>query len=454
MRKLLTQVKSKINSVLLGDVTDTQSHEIITPLNSLVPYAAASEDFEIILKNEKLLLNKQPIEMNGFNAHLNMKKAVKIGSNTDLTDSFYTDFTIKHPILLSFPSEVIWLGIEKGVTRFKDSFIWTAKRSDLGIDPSLIGAYADTFQELIEQSTESYDFWKEITDVSKEKQLSRMLIESTLNMAILTRSTFLSGITPLITKSSSTVGVLSQRMNLAYGAVINDYEEIGEKCPKCLYTINLDSSMISKDNFTHELKDITHRARSSLETNQFDGIFVSIRGLKNLSTSEGRVHTLKKFSETLCDISHDEKLPIWFSRTGLISLALLEQGASYGSFQLNNHIEDVFTGGFKPRKPVDPKIKYGTILDPDTNRILTYHQVMGERHGLTPLVGVQNKPSGLDISSDVKYRKNFAKPYNMAAMVYLNKKWLTNVQEGETAPGSEYLSRFSEPNYYSNWGLN
>jgi hypothetical protein len=145
MRKLTTQITSRVNQISLGTLTDSKSHEIITPLNRLVPYAAASEDFEVILKNEKLLTEKLPIEMNGFNSHLNMKKAVKIGGESGHIDSFYTDFTIKHPMLLSFPSEVIWLGIEKGVDRFKDSFDWTAKRSDLGIDPNNIGSYSDAY---------------------------------------------------------------------------------------------------------------------------------------------------------------------------------------------------------------------------------------------------------------------------------------------------------------------
>lgn len=451
MRKLLTKVSSKINQIAIGTVNDTKTNEIITPLNCLVPYAAASEDFEIILRNEKLLGDKQPIEMNGFNSHLNMKKAVKIGGESGRIDSFYSDFTLNHPVLMSYPSEVIWLGIEKGVTRFKNSFDWVAKRSDLGIDPSRIADYSNIFQSAIERNTKNYGFWKEVL-THNDSKMSRILLESTLNMAILSRSTFLSGLTPLLTKTSTTVGVLSQRMNLAYGALINDYEDIGEKCPKYFYTINLDSSLIPKDNYTDELRDIAHRARGSLETNHFDGIFVSIRGLKNLSESEGRVNVLKKLIESLCDATSDEKLPIWFSRTGLISLELFEQGASYGSFQLNNKIDDVYSG-FAPKKPIDPTLKYGTVLDPDTNRILNPHQVLNAHHNLTPLDGVSNKPNDYISGSDVNYRKYFSKPYNIAAMRYLNQKWLNNVQAGETNPGSEYLSRFTEPSYYCNWGI-
>lgn len=453
MRKLETQILSKVNNIHLGTLTDSLSHEVITPLNRLVPYAAASEDFEVLLKNEKLLGEKLPIEMNGFNSHLNMKKAVKIGGESGHSDSFYTDFTIKHPVLMSFPSEVIWLGVDKGVDRFKDSFDWTAKRSDLGIDPNNIGTYSDAYKSIINRNTESYGFWKEITDRDQDSQMARVLLESTLNMAILTRATFLAGLTPLITKHSTTVSVLSQRFNLAYGAMIGDYEDVGEKCPKYLYTINIDSSVIPKDQYTDELKDIASRAKVSLETGQFDGIFVSIRGLKNISSSEGRVNSLKKFCEVLCEISQEERLPIWFSRTGLISLAMFEIGGSYGSFQLNNHIDDIYLGGFKPKGPIDPKQKYGTVLDPDSNRILTYRQVIGQPHGLTPLNGISNRPSEIDMSSDVKYRKNFSRPRNIAAMVHLNDKWLADVQNGETSPGCEYLSRFTEPNYYCNWGL-
>jgi len=453
MRKLITQVSSRINQITLGNLTDSKSNEIITPLNFLIPYAAASEDFEIILKREKLLSEKQPIEMNGFNSHLNMKKAIKIGGEIGQIDSFYTDFTIRHPILLSYPSEVIWLGIQKGVDRFKDSFDWVAKRSDLGIDLGVYKAYSDAYKVIIERNIETYGFWKEITDRDKEVQTARVLLESTLNMAILTRSAFLSGLTPLITKHSTTVSVLSQRINMAYGAMINDYEDVGEKCPKYLYTINIDSSIIPKNNFTDELKDIANRAKASLEMNQFDGIFVSIRGLKYISSSEGRIQTLKKFCEKLCEICQDEKLPIWFSRTGLISMALFELGASYGSFQLNNHIDDIYLQGFKPKGPIDPKIKYGTVLDPDTYRFLTPDEVLRSPHGLTKLEGVPNLPNEFDLASDVKYRKNFSRPYNMAAMCYLNKKWLKNVKEGDTNPGSEYLSRFTEPNYYSTWGI-
>lgn len=451
MRQISTQISSRLNKIGLGTITEIPSQETIAPLNSLIPYAAKSEDFEVILKNEKLLSEKQPVEMNGFNSHVNMKKAIKIGGEAGNIDSIYTNFTIKHPLLLSFPSEVIWLGI--GVDEFKDSFDWAAKKSDLGIDPKAIEDYSSSYKSIIERNTETYGFWKQITSSDKETQLSRVLLETTLNMALLTRATFLSGITPLITKNSTTVGVLSQRINLAYGALINDYEDIGEKCPKYLYTINMDSSIIPKDNFTDELQDILSRARVSLETDTFNGIFVSVRGLKNLSSSEGRVNTLKKFFGSLCDIASDEKLPIWFSRTGLISLSLFELGGNFGSYQLNNHISDIYTKGFAPKGPSDPKMNYGTVLDPDTYRILTVHQVLGSRHGLTQLEDVPNLPDEFTASSSVKYRKKFSKPYNMAAMQHINKKWLKNVEEGETNPGSEYLSRFSEPSYLSNWGI-
>lgn len=448
MRKLLTKVSSKVNRVALGEVTDTKSKESI-PLNCLVPFAAASEDFEIILKNNQLLPNNLPIEMNGFNSHLNMKKAVSIGGEKGNTEAFYINFTQNHPILLSFPSEVIWLGPDKGIDRLTDSFKWTARRSDLGIEPQSIENYSAALREAITKNTKTYGFWTSIT--AEDRKLSRILLESTLNMATLTRSTFLSGITPLLTKSSTKSGILSQRFNLAYGAMITDYEDIGEKCPKYLYTINLDSSIIPKDNYSDDLKDIPARARATLETNQFDGIFVSIRGLKYLSDSEGRVNTLKKLYENLCDVSADEKLPIWFSRTGVISLALFELGASYGSYKLNNTVDDIYLTGFKQNvKTIDPKITCGKVLDPDSCRILDYNQVFRLKDGLPRLDDVPNRPN--DYMSNIVYRKTFAKPYTIAAMNHLNKKWIENINSGETTPGAEYLARFTEPNYIGNWG--
>ena len=448
MRKLLTQISSKINRISLGEITDITTKESLIPLNRLVPFAAKSEDFEVILRNTRLLPAKHPIEMNGFNSHLNMKKAVSVGGEMKNSESFYLNFTRDHPILLSFPSEVIWLGSEDGIKGFKDSFKWTAKRSDLGIDPQSIDNYSDALGDAITKNIKKYGFWTNITD--NNQQLSRILLESSLNMAILTRSTFLAGITPLLTKNSSKVGILSHRVNLAYGAMITDYEDIGERCPKYLYTINLDSSLIQKDNNSDELKDISLRARVSLETNQFDGIFVSIRGLKYISESEGKVNTLKKVIEHFCEISSDEKLPIWLSHTGLISLALFELGVNFGSYTLNNKIDDIYPAGFRPNAPRDPVATCGKVLDPDSCRILDYNQVIRLRDGLPVLDGVPNRPN--ELMSNVVYRKSFAKPYTIAAMNHLNKNWIENVSNGETSPGAEYLSRFKEPSYISNWG--
>ncbi len=448
MRKILTQISSRMNRVAIGEITDINTKESLLPLNRLVPFASASEDFEVILRNSRLLSEKLPIEMNGFNSHLNMKKAVSIGGEMGNSETFYINFTNNHPVLLSFPSEVIWLGPKIGIDRLKDSFKWTAKRSDLGIESHSIDNYAEAFGNAISNNVKKYGFWTHITN--EGQQLSRILLESTLNMAILTRSTFLAGITPLLTKNSTKVGVLAQRFNLAYGALIADYEDIGEKCPKYLYTINLDSSLIQKDNYSDELKDISKRARVALETDQFDGIFVSLRGLKYISDSEGKVNTLKKVVEHLCDISADEKLPIWFSHTGLISMALFELGASYGSYTLNNQINDIYTTGFKLNGPIDPIAKYGKILDPDSCRLLDYNQISRLRDGLTKLDGVPNRPN--ELMTSVTYRKTFAKPYNIAAMNHLNEKWIKDVNNGETSPGAEYLSRFKEPAYLGNWG--
>ena len=212
--------------------------KIITPLNRLVPYAAASEDFEVLLKNEKLLGDKLPIEMNGFNSHLNMKKAVKIGGESGHSDTFYTDFTIKHPVLMSFPSEVIWLGVDKGVDRFKDSFDWTAKKSNFAeFDPTTVGNYSDTYKSIIQRKYRIVaGFWKEITD--RDQDSSRWLVSYSkvrfkygdINQIHI----FSKYVTPAYyeTFNYRVSALLSQRINLAYGAMIGDYEDVRREVPE------------------------------------------------------------------------------------------------------------------------------------------------------------------------------------------------------------------------------
>lgn len=440
MRSLELLIEKEIGTAKLGQMYDRNRSFNDMQLNQLSPYIAKSEDMKVILQNDQLLMDNQPLEFNGFHTKqlLNTARNFELKSLKSFTP--YSDLTNSHPSIMSFPSEVFWLAIPDGLKKFKENMTWVLQRDKIGFDKSKADKIADYYVDLINSNAKKYSFWGLVTQKYESETLSKLLIESTIELALQSKMKFLAGLTPIINSNTLNSISISHKMNLAYGNIIDDMLDRGDNAPKYFYTIALNSSMISNDNYTDGLKTIVENTRQAMQYDLFDGIHVSLRGLSRISDYSGRVNTLSKFITELNNVANDELLPIWWSRFGLIGLTTLDSGASYSSYTLNMNLNDIYSRGFGGKQK--EKQLYGKVLIPQIRKLLDANQISKLGDKLPKIDGVSCKPIDSENEKATPYRINFGKPSNIAAMRWINEKWLKDIKNGEINPGKEYIKTY------------
>ena len=431
-----------------------------TDYSSLCPYVSGSEDFEVLLKHPGVMREHQPIEVNGFSTHKVLSKALSMKERLEGSGIYspnrppYEAISSDHPLIISYPPEVIWLGKENGVDAWGENIKRVLPRMDYGFNERQIRAFSTLVQSLVLNNPKTYGFWRAASSERFEGEaVTKILLDWSIDNTIGARGKWIAGLTPVIDASTPGSATLSHRINEACKALVDTRLEAGEEAPAYLYTINLNSSVIEADRWTEALSEIVRNARIAMEVPGYEGIYVSIRGLDMISTNNGRVNTLMRLMEELNSIARSAKLPTWWSRLGCVGLAALDLGTSFSSFTVNCNNGDVFHGG----GPTDRKYRFGRIFNHVTRERWDVTQVMSSRggpdSGLPPLneYWSMNYPTQEMLQRDRMYRVDFSKPYNIAAMNHLMDDWLNNIRQGEVTPGREFLQNIEAP--YSSWGI-
>jgi hypothetical protein len=453
MRSLNVIIEKQVGNACLGRLEDTNKTIASVKLNQLIPYISGHEDIDVIAHHSNLLEVNQMLEINGFQT----KSILKIARYTQGTvdDSFvpFTKLVSSHPLIMSFPSEVVWLTPSNGIDNFLDNICWILQNNNFNFEKEKAKKIRDYYKQLLYSSAKKYQFWASINERIDSERLSNLLINIQIELALQSRAKFLAGLTPIINIQTSGSVELSHNWNLAFANIIEQRLDQGLGAPKCLYNIALNSSMILNDD-CEELKRVVKFTREGMKNNLFDGICISVRNLQHISGLSGKVNTLSKFINDINTISREEKLPVFYSRFGLIGLNAFDNGANFASYCLNMNISDIFPTGFRRDKTTDKNdtFGYGKILNHETRELLDKSQVIKLEKGMPLLNNVPNKPIPSQLESATDYRKNFVKPYNMAAMGKLNQDWINNTDNGEIRPGMEYLKIFRSPNFYNSWG--
>ncbi|WP_135610139.1 hypothetical protein [Methanococcoides sp. AM1] len=454
MRTTETIIEKIVGDAQLGELVDINNSIEPVSLNRLVPYIAGTEDIEIILKNQDLVAGK-PLEMNGYRTKQLLAKANKVELDSGRDETSYVSLVNNSPTLISFPSEVTWLAADEGVQKFKESIEWILQKDNIGFDHKKAVALSSYLGDSVERSYQKYSFWTDLANNCEGEHLFRLLINASIDLSLQAKAKFLSGILPVMNKKyPSSIG-LSHNVNLGYGSIISDREDEGETVPGCLYTINLNTSMIGRNDFSDELKKIVSLSKEAMDYNWFDGIYLSVRDLERISGNDAQVATLSKLITELSHVAQDEHLPLWLSRFGLIGLPAFDMGASFASYTPNLALRDIFKNGGGGNSK--NRVMHGKALNIDARRLWDANEInklQSHKQSLPALASIRNTASSeeLEPSKARAYRTRFSKPYNIASMNELSDKWNENVRKGEINPGKEYIKTFSSPSFYGTWG--
>lgn len=449
MRTLETFVDFEMGKLKLGELRDITNSIPQMPLNQLIPYISGREDLEVVMKHPQLI-NSRLIEFNGLKTKSILSKASKIESTAFNINQSYSNLVNNSPSLMSFPSEVTWLSVEDGIEKFKENVIWILQKDYFNFDESKAKKIADHYAELIKSNYQNYSMWNGLNVRLEGEHLYSLLIEISIELALQARMKFLAGFTPVINQKTASSIELSDKINWAYNKILTDRENYGHNSLKYFYTLNLNSSVIQPDSYSDELKRIVSLTGRAMQEPEFDGIFLSVRGLENISKSRGRVSTLLKLIEELSFIAHEERVPIWLSRFGLAGYAAFDSGVNYSSYTLNMGLRDVFTSGFGNGE----RASHGKVFHWPSRKILNVSQAekVIAYEGFPEFHGIRNTPTTAQLQSSTLYRTNFSKPTNVAAMCTLEEIWTAETRSGEINAGKEYIKTFSEPSFYNTWG--
>ncbi|RLI81068.1 hypothetical protein DRP04_06930 [Archaeoglobales archaeon] len=455
MRSVELIVHKEVGQARIGEIIDS-INKLQFGTGYLVPYIRGAEDIEVALFNPDVFVDGQPVEICGFAAASILNKAIVLEERLkeDQYALTFLDFTHNHPMLMSFPPEVIWTGRERGLNHWEKSLRRFIQFSSPGFSEKEIDQLCGCIINAAAQYKMTYGFWSYIVNNSfKGERLSKLLMEWVITTATKMRCKYLSGLNPIINAKTPGSVVLNHRVNLAYAALVRDMEDAGLETPQYFYTIQLHSNMVQPDDWTNLLSEVVGYCRSALETtDMFSGIHIMVRNLENISKVVGRVRTMLKLFEELNRIGYEYKLPVWWSNFGLIGLAVLDEGGDFASFTPNMAIKDIITEA----GPVEKDHQFGKVLNIHAKELWERKQTRKSRnrgYNLPKLnhFNTRNIPDDLELESPPLYRRMFSKPYNIAAMNELSLMWRENIENGEIRPGRHYLRDFSPP--FNVWGL-
>jgi len=443
-------VEREVGSAKLGYLIDRlRSFENIN-LNQAIPYIAHSEDMEIIIKKQNSILQpNQMLEFNGFETRQLLNKALNEGLRDP--SSSYQLLSVNHPIITSFPSEVFWLSHEKGIAKLEENLVWVLQKDKFNFDKPKAEKISKKISELILQNKQKYQLWESLTQRFEGEVLSTILFTASIELAKQSKSKFLAGIVPIIDAKAPNSVSLCHRTNIVYSNFTQLQQDAGDNPPRYLYTIPINSSLITNI-WTDQLREIVLNAKVAAESMKFDGLFVAVRGLKDISEESGRVSTLTKLIKSLNLIAYNQLLPIWWSRTEFIGANVLDNGGNFFSYNLNLKMEDVYTKfASKSKKKIEIMKLTGKFFHFETRQLHDYSEVCRLRNKFQTI----NPTSEVDIDSyagrPADCRKQLRKPNNVEEMNKLVNRWIEDVKNGEINPGHEYLQGFGEP-LYRVWG--
>lgn len=448
-------IENQVGQAILGQMSDQSKSIVDLELNQLAPYISVPEDIEIIINNNHLLRKGQMLEFNGFRTHQLLDKARNIQETLANFNTPFSKLVEEHPSIMSFPPEVVWLGNPKALTEFKDNIKWVLQTDNIGFNKDKAEKIADEYIRLISASRQKYEFWANVIQKFEGELLSKLLIDITIELALQAKMKYLCGLVPIIDPRAVHSISIAHKTNIAYAKLIDSRQNDGNNVPKYFYTIPLNASSIPSYEYDGNLEGIVKNVRQALQSNYFDGVHVSVRGLSRISNDAGKVETLSKFIRDINEISKEYLLPIWWSRFGLIGLNTLDLGGCFASYSLNMGIDDVYSSFASKVMVEDTMKKAGKLLNPTEGELLEYKAASKLRNGLPKMEGIN--VSNLKYYKDrpTQYRKEVVKPFNIAAMNHLNQKWYNDIKNGlEVSPGAEFLQRFKSPVWYRAWGPN
>jgi hypothetical protein len=448
----VVQIRKEVERAVLADWRIPG--EASVPLG-VAPFVKSREDISVLMRHSAVLKDRQPIEFSGFSIYRTLRTAELLNSRIgeDGGGTTYHDLVAVHPPLISFPPDLTWLGHPEAVGKFVEGL----KRLLPDTEQSLTSADSDRIAEdignLLIAHPRSYAFWSSITrkDSITKTTYSRHLIDYSLTASRRAGARFLAPLVPPIDRRTPGSVVLAHKFNLANANVVADRVREGVKSPLLLYALPFNSNVFETDGPSDVLSTSERYASAALESGMFEGFWTSIRGLSRISTVPARVRAVQGLVGRLSVTAKGHGAPIWWSRPGLIGLNGHDLGCVSTSFSLNLGIDDVYTdGGMSP----DQSYSYGKVLNVTARDLWGYREVCTSLDtpdpGLPDLGTCRHLPSQLELQSPPQYRSGFSKPYNVAAMNWLQHDWTRQTESGEVNPGTEYLQTFSKP--YSQWG--
>ena len=423
----------------------------------MVPFVKGREDIEVLMRNQELLPEGQPIELSGFGLNTILRRSMSLGYELEQEgrdDCSYSAMIEAHPSVVSYPPDLIWLAKEDEVERLVKGIRDELPLSDFHLTTADADRVSSEIGNRLLGNGRAYSFWRRLIekDDATNQSLSRHVMEYSISGANRARATAMGGIVPALDRKTPGSADLMHSYNVAYAAAIGERLDQGLKAPRYLYTIPVNPSVVEADSWSPVLETAIRQVRTALESAMIDGILLIVRGLKSISLSTGRVNVVSSLANKLSEIASENHLPLWWSRPGLVGLTALDTGCSFASYRLNLDIDDVYIGS---GGPVPKHHQYGRILNPIMKQVWVKSQVekamTGINSGMPDIGHGITAPTAIDLEDPRRYRINFSKPYNISSFGYLDADWKASVVSGETEPGSQYLQSFEAP--YNQWGL-
>ena len=227
MRRTIMVQKEKHQNIELGELKIPELNVDIE-YSGTVPYAKSREDIEVLLRYPQTMRKHQPIEINGFNTHSMLRRAISLqeelqDESSDYEYSPYEDLTRKHPVLVSYPPEVVWLAKEYGLKTWEKNLKQVLPTTEFGFEAEQIDDIIEKIHNHVILNPQTYHFWKAIINekVGKES-LSKIIMEWAIQNTLNARGKWISGLLPIIDAATPGSINLSHRINLAYGYLIDD----------------------------------------------------------------------------------------------------------------------------------------------------------------------------------------------------------------------------------------
>src|SRR2546421_1505568 len=110
----------------------------------LIPYGKSAEDMEVFLRYSNVLKEGQLVELCGFSLYTMLKRAASLNDTIP-----FNEFQAAHPIVVSFPPDVIWLGRGRGAEVLTEGVDDLLPPGELSLEPAEIRRIAEAFGTMV-----------------------------------------------------------------------------------------------------------------------------------------------------------------------------------------------------------------------------------------------------------------------------------------------------------------